>query len=208
MLDEECSNNFQSMKAKFQFLFMKRKQRANPWTEVLSIIRGGCSGLSKTEYNWTLFRRYITVNPILSVRKEHALDKLCIYYENGFINSTVSMDDHSRYLVTEFEPLLDSNGDMMWPNICDGLIKCLKCDQKLFLTLPLNEHQPKPYTWYLSYSQRTSLRIEEKKHGHRRIEYIEIYCPACERYSLWKCIAYSQKVHSPMVLLSTTKKRE
>jgi hypothetical protein len=73
------TETFQSMRAKFQFLYMKRKQEVDPWTKVLSLRCGGCTGLSRSDYDWQLYSRYITVYSSNPVRKEHKKDKLCKY---------------------------------------------------------------------------------------------------------------------------------
>ncbi|CAF4408783.1 unnamed protein product, partial [Didymodactylos carnosus] len=104
---------FHNEKSKFQYLFMKRKEEVNPWTQTMSVRCGGCTGRSRTDYNWQLYCRYITVYPTTNpIKREHEKDKLCIYYEHGQLNPVAQMDNHSRYLVTELEK---PKGDSAWP---------------------------------------------------------------------------------------------
>ncbi|CAF1458813.1 unnamed protein product [Didymodactylos carnosus] len=195
---------FQNEKSKFQYLFMKRKEQVNPWTQAKSVRCGGCTGMSRTDYNWQLYSRYITIYPTTNpIKREHEKDKLCIYYEHGQLNPVAKMDNHSRYLVTELER---PEHDPYCLRLYVGLIKCLKCEKKVLLPPPpppANEQQPKPYNWYVSYTLRGA-RHTDDRHGHR-MEYIEIYCPICQRYSLWKCDAQPQKWFP--ALGGTSKKR-
>ena len=121
----------------------------------------------------------VRIHGVLTVLRDVTFYVLVIYYFHGEpqININADMiDDRSRQLLIHSENMNDKDGS--FHQTAELQIKCIKCKSKCYYP-PQSCEQLELYNWFVSY-------LPTQDGGGERIEFIEIYCGKCCRFSLWK----------------------
>ena len=94
-----------------------------------------------------------------------------MYFSHG------ELQNNLHYNMLDIQSQLLVAGPVEFFSMYPSQSRCLKCKAKCHfpLDIPL---QPRPYNWFVSYLP--------KKSRSERIDVLEVYCPRCERFSLWK----------------------
>ncbi|CAF1085967.1 unnamed protein product [Adineta ricciae] len=161
---------FRNSKDKFQYLHVQRHIRS--WITASKIF--GCG--SRCTFCETLFFKYITIrSKIKTMRPLKRNHRLYIYFSHG------ELVDNLRHNMLDVQSQLLVAGPIEYFSMYPSQSRCLKCKSKCHFSVDLPQ-QPRPYNWFVSY-------LSKRSHSER-IDVLEVYCPRCERYSLWKRKTY------------------